>query len=92
MPHDKFKRLIEVGDVIKARPYNQKNFGVEPDREFVGVITEIHSGEQSCTGQFDFGVKSEEAVVTQRDYFGAEDAEIILKADGTFPEVPSVNA
>jgi len=79
MPHDRYGRLLEPGDVVKATPYNQ-----HPQRKYVGPIVEMRSDAgQSCTGQMQFVPQGGIAAVT--DYFGAEEAELVLKADGTEP-------
>ena len=94
MPHDKNGKLIEVGDTIITRPYNQHNYNKGEDRLFVGTVVDIHSQEQSCTGQIDFttpnvdykGGEDEGRFTDQRDYFGAEESVLLQKADGTIDE------
>jgi hypothetical protein len=77
MPHDVKGRLIEIGDVIIAKPYNFK-----PEREYVGVVVDMHSPEtQNCTGQMQWQGTGK----LEKDYFGAEDATLVLKADGSRP-------
>ena len=95
MPHDRFGRKLSLGDVIIAKPYNQRKPGtnesvsVDDSREYVGTIMEITEA-QSCTGQMRYLDKSDEygiEVLLKKDYFGAEDATLILKANGSHPEV-----
>lgn len=80
MPHDKKGRLIEVGDVVKAQPYNYND-----GKTAVGTVVAIRCG-QSCSGDFAF-LKPYEGIKV--DAFGADDAELILKADGSEP-APSI--
>jgi len=86
MPHDCKGRKIDLGDVIIARPYNQ---GKGEPRDYVGVVVDMHSAEQSCTGQMSFQKKSEaignNSMKMDLDYFGAEDSTLVMKADGTLP-------
>ena len=75
MPHDRKGRLIEVGDFVKAKPYNYSKVPV------VGRVTEMREG-QTCSGQIQWvapfhGVRD--------DVFGADESEVILKADGSDP-------
>jgi hypothetical protein len=95
MPHDIKGRKIEFGDWIKAPPYNYGEHHVEIEvecepgktsrqrktRPVVGRVVQMREG-QSCSGDFIFttldGMK--------RDSFGADEAEIVLKADGSEPE------
>lgn len=94
MPHDCKGRKIEFGDWIKAPPYNYGERMVKTKVEYepgkfseqtkalpvVGRVVQMREG-QSCSGDFIFtsldGVK--------RDSFGADEAEIVLKADGLEP-------
>ena len=88
MPHDRFGRGINVGDVILAKPYNQKDKDGKSEqnpREFIGTVVEMHSQEQSCTGQMKyFGVDTDGCVEIKimKDYFGAEDATLLQRYNG----------
>lgn len=89
MPHDRLGRKINVGDVILARPYNQ-HVPTEEEQYYVGSVVEMHSSEQSCTGQMlylkthlDKRVDSCCQSMVMMDYFGAEDATLIKRVDGT---------
>lgn len=89
MPHDCKGRKIDIGDVIIARPYNQ-TCSADKIREYVGTVVDMHSQEQSCTGQMRYlGYPSGSCVEVElmKDYFGAEDATLILKHNGSLPEV-----
>lgn len=78
MPHDMHGNRIEVGDIVKAKPYNQK-----PIRYVVGPVVEVVEA-QSCSGQIMwFGIGE-----VKKDYFGADESEIVLKADGSIPQPP----
>jgi len=80
MPHDIKKRLIEVGDIIRTKPYNHK-----PSRFYVGPVVEMNQEAlQDCTGQFQFTPSREEGLV--QDYFGADESLLILKRNGDLPE------
>lgn len=83
MPHDLKGRKIEFGDWIKAPPYNyaEKRVG-DKNAPVVGRVVQMREG-QTCSG--DFIWHSLEG--TRRDAFGAADAEIVLKADGSEPGV-----
>ena len=89
MPHDTKGRLIEVGDVVESRPYNQEN---GEDRRYVGPVVDIHNDAQSCTGQMKYfylgkGKKSDTKVWRHnQDYFGADESTLIMKADGSLPK------
>lgn len=76
MPHDNHGRLIEVGDIIKVEPSN-----LYPRRKVVGAVVSISGESQHCTGH----VRYFEWGGSERDYFDAESAEIVLKADGSEP-------
>lgn len=78
MPHDIHGRKIEVGDYVKARPYNYNS-----GKKVVGVVTVMREG-QSCSGDVCWPCIGG----TKNDAFGAEEAEIVLKADGSNPEAP----
>lgn len=82
MPHDKKGRLIEVGDVIIAKPYNYSR------KREAGVVVRMREG-QTCSGDFVFQRPFEAPIA---DAFGAEDAELVLKADGSEPEAPKAQA
>lgn len=73
MPHDIKGRLIQVGDVVKATPVNNES------RKVVGVVANVYVGAQTCSGNMRWlGIgKVEEAL------FSAEEAELVLKGDGT---------
>ena len=88
MPHDKKGRKINVGDIIIAKPYNQ---GITEDeiREYIGEVVDMHSDTQSCTGQMRyFAVNKSSCTEMQimKDYFGAEDATLIMRSNGDLPE------
>jgi hypothetical protein len=75
MPHDKHGREIQVGDFVKAKPYNYSKVPV------VGRVVEMRTG-QTCSGEFAWlspwdGVR--------KDAFGADESELIVKADGSDP-------
>lgn len=76
MPHDIHGRKIEIGDFVKAKPYNYSK------KKEVGVVVRMREGQQ-CSGDFVF-LRPFEAPVS--DAFGADEAEIVLKADGSEPE------
>lgn len=76
MPHDLKGRKIDLGDVIITNPYNQ---GKGPNRKYVGVVVEMEEA-QSCTGQVVYQKPFEGNV---KDYFGADESLLIMKADGT---------
>lgn len=88
MPHDNKGRKIEFGDWVKAPPYNyherramsDQPGGVGKAFPVVGRVVQIREG-QSCSG--DFVWQSIEGL--RRDAFGAAEAEIVLKFDGTEP-------
>jgi len=80
MPHDKYGRKIDLGDVIITTPYNQ---GKGPQRQYAGVVVEMEEM-QTCTGQVVYQ-KAFTGNVT--DYFGADESILILKADGNTPEL-----
>jgi len=91
MPHDAKGRLIEVGDVIKTIPSNPGCDPVCENREYIGTVVDIHSAEQSCTGQFAFMVPSKNdsadfGMDLKVDYFSAGEAIIVLHHDGTLPQ------
>lgn len=75
MPHDKQGRLIQVGDFIKARPYNYNG-----GKSVVGVVVRMREG-QSCSGDFCWPITGG----VQTDAFGADEAELVLKSDGSEP-------
>lgn len=79
MPHDIKGRKIDLGDVILTRPYNQ---GKGKDRQYIGVVVEMEAT-QNCTGQIVYQKPFES---NQKDYFGADESELVLKADGSKPE------
>lgn len=95
MPHDNKGRKIEFGDWVKAPPYNYGERMVKNKVEYepgkyseqtkalpvIGRVVQLREG-QSCSG--DFVWQSLEGM--RRDAFGADEAEIVLKADGTVPE------
>ena len=78
MPHDIKGRKIDLGDVIRTSPYNQ---GKGEPREYIGVVVEMEEA-QTCTGQVVYQKVFEGNV---KDYFGADQSELILKADGSLP-------
>jgi len=94
MPHDRKGRVIEFGDWIKAPPYNYGERLVKTKLEYepgkftdqtkalpvVGRVVQMREG-QSCSG--DFIWNSLEGI--RRDAFGADEAEIMLKFDGSEP-------
>ena len=87
MPHDCLGRKIEFGDWVKARPYNYPEYirGVDFGTSYgrvVGRVVQMRSG-QSCSG--DMVWQSLDGL--KRDAFGADEAEIVLKHDGSEPEV-----
>jgi hypothetical protein len=73
MPHDKHGRLIEVGDVVKAH-------GLSARRAVVGTVSNI-TASQKCSGQILYPILG----TMERDYFNADEAEIVLKKDGSEP-------
>jgi len=79
MPHDQEGRLIEVGDVISAIPYNHPPN--HPNKNLCGLVIEIRADEQNCTGQclFMYDNTSKKEGEVFQDYFGAEDAHVISK-------------
>lgn len=89
MPHDSKGRLIEIGDWVKAPPYNYgekregsaqgSNFG--KFRPVVGRVVAMREG-QTCSGDFTFLTQFKG---NQTDAFGADEAELVLKADGSEP-------
>jgi len=92
MPHDKHGRLIQVGDVVKAKPYNYGG-----GAEAVGRVVVMREG-QTCSGDAAFFTRTYDPagaplhpckILPTIDAFGAEEAEIILKADGSLPETPA---
>lgn len=88
MPHDKHGRKIEVGDVIKARPYNYG--GGKPA---VGRVVVMREG-QHCSGDAAFFCSYATPYNTFPvvDAFGADEAELVMKADGSEPEAPKEGA
>ena len=82
MPHDILGRLIEVGDYVKTKPYNYSKVPV------VGRVVEMRQG-QTCSGDLVFITQFEG---NKRDAFGADEAELILKADGSNPESVKENS
>lgn len=88
MPHDRKGRPIEFGDWVKAPPYNYAERRAPSDAAnsvgqafpVVGRVVQMREG-QACSG--DFIWQSLEGL--RRDAFGAGEAEIVLKADGTEP-------
>ncbi len=93
MPHDKFGRKIDRGDIVKVEVYDQSlpPAGEVPDgvpvgpRKVVGVVRYITPSD-TCSGQL--RVMSDVGEVMP--YFNAKDAEIVLKADGTEPNRETV--
>lgn len=71
MPHDIKGRLIQLGDVIKVKPVNTP-------KTVIGVVASMTDNE-FCTGQ----VRWIGLGKLDEDYFGAQESELILKADGT---------
>lgn len=94
MPHDIKKRLIEIGDVIRTKPYN-----TDSNRYHVGPVVSMNDVNgpptQTCTGQFSFlpEGKSTNSYLNDlvTDYFGADEALLILKANGDLPEGDDTN-
>jgi hypothetical protein len=91
MPHDMKGRSIEFGDWVKARPYNyaerrSPTVGGQIGKAYpvVGRVVQMREG-QSCSG--DFIWQSLDGM--RRDAFGADEAEIVLKADGSEPSAPA---
>ena len=92
MPHDRKGRTIEFGDWIKAPPYNYAEYREAPEptntvgkaRPVVGRVVQMREG-QACSG--DFIWQSLEGL--RRDYFGADESEIVLKANGSEPQEAS---
>ncbi len=80
MPHDIKGRLIEVGDFVKTKPYNYSKVKV------VGRVVEMREG-QTCSGDLVFLSQYDGS---KRDAFGADEAELILKANGSEPESEAV--
>jgi hypothetical protein len=76
MPHDIKGRKIDIGDFVLAKPYNYSKVPV------VGRVTEMREG-QTCSGDMAW-VSAYHGI--RNDAFGANEAEVILKADGTKPE------
>jgi hypothetical protein len=89
MPHDCKGRKIEIGDWVKAPPYNYverrkptaEGESVGKAYPVVGRVTAMREG-QSCSGDFAWlspfnGMRT--------DAFGADQAELVLKADGSEP-------
>lgn len=81
MPHDKHGKQIEVGDFVKAKPYNygERKPGESGCVPVVGRVVQMREG-QSCSGDFAWlspwsGLKF--------DAFGADEAELVLKKDGS---------
>jgi len=74
MPHDKNGRLIELGDTIKVPAMGFNN------RVFVGPVVSINAS-QKCTGQMLCAVVG----MFEKSYFNADEAEIILKHNGSEP-------
>jgi hypothetical protein len=75
MPHDRNGFKIDVGDFVKTQPYNHRNLTA-----VIGRVADITAA-QKCTGQ----IVWPEMGGMARDYFGADECEIVLKADGTSP-------
>ena len=88
MPHDNKGRKIEFGDWIKARPYNfaEKKIG-DKNAPVVGRVVQMREG-QTCSG--DMIWNSLDGV--RKDSFGADESEIVLKADGSEPAQGSTTA
>lgn len=84
MPHDCKGRKIEIGDFVLAKPYN---YGVidpvtKEQRRVVGRVVVMREG-QTCSGEF---VWLRPWHGNAQDSFGADEAELILKNDGTKPD------
>jgi len=81
MPHDSKGRKIEFGDWVKAPPYNYaEKRSNDKNHPVVGRVVQMREG-QTCSG--DMVWQSLEGL--RRDAFGADESEIVLKADGTEP-------
>lgn len=74
MPHDKKGRLIEIGDVVKAKKINC------PQKPVVSTVITISESE-TCSGLVRYLGTGQ----LEQDYFNAKDAELVLKADGSEP-------
>lgn len=75
MPHDKYGRLVEVGDWVKGKPYNTRH-------RIVGVITFLNPEREACNAEVAFltpweGVK--------KDYCETRQMDLVMKADGSDP-------
>ena len=79
MPHDCKGRLIEKGDVVRAR-YN------EQDAYEAKIVKQVYEGSDTCNltargfDPFD-GAASH----------NAKDCELLLKKDGSLPETPATS-
>lgn len=92
MPHDCKGRWIEVGDFVKAAPYNyaerrhpkQENESVGKALPVVGRVVTMREG-QTCSGDFAWVAPFHGLRV---DAFGAGESELVLKHDGSEPRDP----
>lgn len=83
MPHDRKGVPIEFGDWVKAIPYNyaERNFSDGKAAPVIGRVVQMREG-QSCSGD----ILWPSIDGNRRDAFGADEAEVILKADGSEPK------
>ncbi len=79
MPHDSHGQLIEPGDSIVAPAINRHG------QRFAGVVISMKEG-QTCSGCFSFMIAGR----VDEDYFDAEDAMLVLKANGELPLASSL--
>jgi hypothetical protein len=71
MPHDTKGRLIEVGDVVRAKIYDR---GQLVDRAV--VVTEVNAAAASCNVKAIY-------TATLEGHFNASDVELLTKKDGS---------
>lgn len=74
MPHDRYGRKIDLGDTVVAPALNHQQPRV------AGVVVQMTES-QTCTGQMHFLMPGK----VESDYFNADDAELVLKANGELP-------
>ena len=77
MPHDRNLKEIEVGDMITSLAYNDTETDINKNKIVrFGIVIDIRSNEQECTGQFLYLNNDSVGVI---DYFGAKDSLLVIR-------------